>query len=322
MEDRALKKPDSGSGSPLPGLSGSFRRLDSIRLRAWLACLAILLILFSTRLFAWLQFARESELFSYVLLIPIVSAYLVSLKMRELKVDGRPGWPGSLTFLAIGTALVSLDFVLRARGVILPHSDAVALSIASFLAFLASSLFIFLGPSFVKQNAFAVVFLVFMIPFPTAVEHGIEVFFQKTSAEVAATFLNWCNVPVFREGVIFRLPGIVIEVAKECSGIRSSLVLFLVSLVGGILLLRTVSCRIILALVVIPLAIVRNGFRILTISLLCVHVNPEMIDSPIHHRGGPIFFALSLIPFFGLLLLLRRWERKRVHVSKTNENLR
>jgi len=31
-----------------------------------------------------------------------------------------------------------------------------------------------------------------------------------------------------------------------------------------------------------------------------------MIDSFIHRKGGPIFFALSLIPFFLLLVFLRR----------------
>ena len=34
-----------------------------------------------------------------------------------------------------------------------------------------------------------------------------------------------------------------------------------------------------------------------------------MIDSPIHHRGGPLFFALSLVPLFLLLWWLRRQEQ-------------
>jgi exosortase/archaeosortase family protein len=60
---------------------------------------------------------------------------------------------------------------------------------------------------------------------------------------------------------------------------------------------------------VIPLAIVRNAFRILVIGLLCVHVGPQMIDSIIHRRGGPLFFALSLGPLFLLLVWLRRQEK-------------
>jgi len=35
-----------------------------------------------------------------------------------------------------------------------------------------------------------------------------------------------------------------------------------------------------------------------------------MIDSPIHHSGGPLFFVLSLVPFFLLLIWLRRSERR------------
>jgi hypothetical protein len=37
-----------------------------------------------------------------------------------------------------------------------------------------------------------------------------------------------------------------------------------------------------------------------------------MIHSPIHRRGGPIFFLLSLIPFFALLLFLKWIEKRRL----------
>jgi exosortase/archaeosortase family protein len=71
-------------------------------------------------------------------------------------------------------------------------------------------------------------------------------------------------------------------------------------------------------LVTIPLGIIRNGFRVLTIGLLCVYVDPGMIHSIIHRRGGPIFFVLSLIPLFGLLFLLRKLEKR----GRANESER
>jgi exosortase/archaeosortase family protein len=98
-------------------------------------------------------------------------------------------------------------------------------------------------------------------------------------------------------------------VAEECSGIRSTVVLFITSMVASFLFLQRPLHRFLLVAVVLPLAVLRNGFRIFTIAILCVHVGPHMIDSPIHHRGGPIFFALSLIPFLGWLWWLRRRER-------------
>jgi exosortase/archaeosortase family protein len=74
------------------------------------------------------------------------------------------------------------------------------------------------------------------------------------------------------------------------------------------LFLKKPSSRLVLMLVVIPLALLRNGFRIFVIAQLCVRIGPQMIESPIHRRGGPVFFVLSLVPLFLLLLYLSRRE--------------
>jgi exosortase/archaeosortase family protein len=113
------------------------------------------------------------------------------------------------------------------------------------------------------------------------------------------------------------LPGIVIQVAQECSGIRSSLVLFITSLLASYLFLKSPWRRAVLVSLVIPLAILRNGFRILVIGLLCVYVGPQMINSVIHHRGGPLFFALSLIPLFLLLWWLRKGKRSEAKCQRS-----
>jgi exosortase/archaeosortase family protein len=86
--------------------------------------------------------------------------------------------------------------------------------------------------------------------------------------------------------------------------------LFITSLLASHLFLRSPWRRIVLVAFVIPLGNLRNGFRILVIGLLCVHVGPHMIDSIIHRQGGPLFFALSLVPLFLLLWWLERQERK------------
>jgi exosortase/archaeosortase family protein len=118
------------------------------------------------------------------------------------------------------------------------------------------------------------------------------------------------GMPLLRQDTFFRLPTLPLEVAPECSGIHSTVVLFITSLVAGYVCLRSPWRRALLTLIVIPLALLRNGLRIFTIGELCVNIGPEMLDSYIHRRGGPIFFALSLIPFFLILLLLWKSERK------------
>jgi exosortase/archaeosortase family protein len=101
----------------------------------------------------------------------------------------------------------------------------------------------------------------------------------------------------------------VLEVARECSGIRSTWVLFITSLVASHMFLKSPWRRFVLVAFVIPLGVLRNGFRILVIALLCVHVGPHMVDSFVHHQGGPIFFVLSLVPLFLLMAWLRRRDR-------------
>lgn len=66
------------------------------------------------------------------------------------------------------------------------------------------------------------------------------------------------------------------EVAPQCSGIRSSLVLFITSLIGGYLFLRSPWRRFALAAFVLPLALLRNGFRVFVLGQLCVQVGPHM----------------------------------------------
>jgi hypothetical protein len=44
-----------------------------------------------------------------------------------------------------------------------------------------------------------------------------------------------------------------------------------------------------------------------------------MIDSYIHRHGGPLFFALSLVPLLVLLWMLRRGETK--HTTSASQPL-
>jgi exosortase/archaeosortase family protein len=75
------------------------------------------------------------------------------------------------------------------------------------------------------------------------------------------------------------------------------------------LFLLTTWRRLALVCVILPLGLLRNGFRIWVLAVLTVNVDRRVIDSPLHHQGGPIFFVISLFPLFGFLWLLFRSER-------------
>ena len=289
----------------------AMRRIFLRRVRGFAIFLIVLLACYMPFLSHWVQFGLDSDIFSYILLIPVISAYLIWLKRHQIpiKVVHRPGL--GLAACGGGVLLLAGHSLLWMRGWAPEMQDHVALIATGFVLLLVGGTLLCFGSDITRFLTFPLAFLGFMIPFPIFLTGWIETFYQYTSADLSHALLRMTQTPVFREGLHFQLPGILLEVARECSGIRSSLVLFIASLLAGHLLLESTWRRWVLTLFVIPLGIFRNAFRILMIALLCVHVGPHMIDSPIHHRGGPIFFVLSLIPLFFLLVILKRTDRSR-----------
>ena len=291
-------------------LSESTRSRQTQRWRVWSGiCYAIVsLIFFARPLITLISYVAASQLHSYVLLVPFVSAYLLYLRRDQLPKNHTIDLPFTLVSLAVGLGLFAYTQSLELPGRAPAINTRIVLLTLSFLCCLAAGGFFFFGRDWMRAAAFPLAYLIFMVPMPDAMADALEMASKTAAAEVANVLFHLSGTPFLREGPIFQLPNITIEVAQECSGIRSSWVLFMTSILAANLFLKTPWRRFALIAFVIPLGILRNGFRILVIGLLCVNVGPEMIHSLIHRRGGPFFFALSLIPFLLALWWLRRGE--------------
>jgi len=109
--------------------------------------------------------------------------------------------------------------------------------------------------------------------------------------------------------VVLTVPGIILEVAKECSSIRSSMMLLITGMVLAQLLLRTQWAKILVTLAVIPFAIAKNGLRVFVLAMLGLYVDPSYLNGRLHHNGGILFFLVSLGGLLVLLWLTARVER-------------
>ena len=276
------------------------------RFLLFVAYVAILAAALAMPLRVWATFAAGSDVHSYVLLIPFVTTYLLWIRWSGLSRDYKSS-PG-LSAIPFAAGLFALLASWRLQ---LSVNDYATLIAAAFVCLVIGGAYLLLGQRWMRAAAFPMAFLVFMIPLPAAAIDYLEIASQNASAEVANILFIITGTPTLRDGNLFQLPGITIRVAQECSGIRSSLVLFITSLLAAHLFLRTPIRRAVLVASIIPLGLLRNGFRILVVALLCVHIGPEMINSPIHRKGGPLFFAASLVPLFILLWALYRSEQKR-----------
>jgi len=152
-------------------------------------------------------------------------------------------------------------------------------------------------------------FLFLTIPLPnTLLNHAIY-FLQKGSAEVAEMIFDLAGVPALREGFVFHLAHFNIEVAKECSGIRSSLALLILALVVGHLFLRTPWKQVVFVIAGLLIMMVKNGVRIATLAILAEYVDPGFLYGRLHHEGGVVFFLLGLLLLLPVLWLLQRSEK-------------
>ncbi len=283
---------------------------QSPALRTFIVAVAVLILLFCLPLYHLVRFALQSSLYSYIVLIPFVSLYLAWQRRSAEPDHSTPNRPLAFLLFGIGLAALGGWSIPLLSGASFAREDSLALTTLSFVGFFAGICIWFLGRQTLRVFLFPLSFLIFMIPMPVALESAIETVLQYGSATVAHGLFVITGTTVFADGLIFQLPGITLKIAPECSGIHSTLALLITSIVAGSFFLRSPGRRAVLALAVFPLALLRNGFRVFVLGELCVHISPDMIDSYIHHHGGPIFFVLSLIPFSLLLLLLIRSERK------------
>jgi exosortase len=159
---------------------------------------------------------------------------------------------------------------------------------------------------------FPLCFLFCLVPIPELTLNRIVAFWQHGSALSASLLFSAVGVPVTQDGVVLSIPGLTLEVAQECSSLRSSLMLIVTSMVLAHLFLRSFWRKAALVMIAIPLSIAKNGVRIFSIAMLGTRVDPGFLHGNLHHHGGIVFFLLAL---FGWLLLLRILSRTENPIS-------
>jgi len=209
-----------------------------------------------------------------------------------------------------GAAALAGWFVLARSGGPSAVESSLALGTLAWLLWLAGTGCWLLGGATMRALAFPFALLLFMIPFPAWLRAGIETGLQHGSAAVADWMFVLAGTPVWCEGTQFQLPGITLAVAPECSGIRSWLAFVLGAILATRVCLRSGWGMSALLAMTVPIAIFKNAIRIVLLATLSVYVNRGIIDSPLHHQGGPVFALIDIAIFVPLLIIFQRLETR------------
>jgi exosortase len=278
--------------------------------RRYLLTLGVVTLILAQPWIVLIRGAGRDELYSYAVLIPAICVWLIRQRVPVFAGSACPSRVAGMLLFAVATLCASSGIAAWRSGWIRSETSWLTVQMAAWVLGVWGASAYHLGFSWMRRHAFAIAFLVFAIPVPTPLVEALELGLQAASATASDWLFALSGTPYLRDGMAFWLPNIHILVAPECSGIRSTLVLLITGILGAHLLLKNPVHQLCVVLVILPLGVFRNAIRILTLTLLSVHVNPEIMNSALHKRGGPLFFAVSLIPLFAMFWWFGRRERR------------
>lgn len=221
--------------------------------------------------------AAEDEDYSYGLLLPLVSGYIVYLKWPQLRHrQWHPSWLG-LIIIAFGLCMLIIGEL------------AVELYTTrfSFMIVLAGLLFLVGGRSLARLMAFPLILLALMLPLPELVTYKLTLPLQLVSSHLATGMLQTLGVPVLRQGNMMDLGVRQLQIVSACSGLRYILALLALGILYCYFFQRRASKVLVLLLAVIPAAIVVNALRVVAMALF-----PALLTGFWHAFSGWFIFLL------------------------------
>lgn len=282
----------------------SFRFKDPIK---FLALFALSLAIAAGPGRYLLSFAYHTGDQSYILLVPVLTAMLIYRDQDAVFRKVTSGLsPQAIGAFVVGVVFIGIAYFLQ------PGSEwqMVATGLGLAASWVGAFAYCF-GFASARAAAFPLAMLLWVIPIPSAIVESFRYFLQLQSANLTNVLFNWTGLPVLREGLfIFHLPTQSIEVAKECSGIRSSLCLILLTMVIAHETLRGNFRRALLVLSTVPIVVLKNGVRIVTLTLGAIYIDPSFLTGPLHHDGGIVFFLIGMAMLIPVIALLRRGDCK------------
>ena len=248
--------------------------------------------------------ALHADEYTHLLLILPISAALILTDRTVPKPALEPA-------VRLGSALLVISILIGGYACWMAGSQSDVQLSAAMLAIVIwwiGSFVLCFGTCVAWQFLFPLCFLFWLVPIPAPALNQIVAFWQQGSATSASMLFSALGIPVAQNGIMLSIPGLTLEVAEECSSLRSSLMLIVTSMVLAHLFLRSFWRKTAIVLAAIPISIAKNGLRIFAIAMLGTRVDPGFLHGNLHRRGGILFFLLALFAVLLSIWLLNRTE--------------
>jgi exosortase len=240
----------------------------------------------------------SSDEYSHGFFIIPISLYICWQKKEIFeKISARGSWFGLIGFvfallLYIGSTYAGITTIVS----------------VSMICCLVGLILFLCGWEILKELAFPLFFLVFMIPVPGQIYSSLTVPLQLIVSELSVSLASSFGLAILREGNVIHLPDQTLEVVQACSGIRSLMSLLTLSLLMGYFSLRKNIFRFALFVSAVPIAIIVNIVRVFIMIIASYYFQYDLAADSVHTIFGIIIFFFALVITFGLQKVMRIWD--------------
>ncbi|HTU22371.1 MAG TPA: exosortase/archaeosortase family protein [Gemmataceae bacterium] len=233
--------------------------------------------------------------YSHGYFVPAFAVYLLWQRRKLAPATCTPNWWGA--------ALLLVAVSLRGGGALFYNDwlDAVSL-----LPLLSGVVLLLGGWPMLRWSWLAIGFLIFMIPLPFRLEHGLAHPLQRVATLTATYTLQTLGFPTFAEGNVIHVRQASIGVVEACSGLGMLLLFFALATGVAILTRRPFLDKVLIVASAAPVAVLANVIRITTTAFLHVIAGSRWADLVFHDLAGYLMMPLALGMLWVELWLLRR----------------
>ena len=224
---------------------------------------------------------------------PLVLATGLWLLWREHKVADAPlEQPSALGAIIALFVLLVTCFIAHVTGILEIEAFAI------YGAFLVGAYCLW-GGAILRQLWFPLLYLALTLPPPDTVVAAVTQPIKILISQVAVNLLHGLGYPIANSGVTIQIAQFELLVAAACAGLNSILSLSAICLFYGYLRHRSDFVQLFLiALAIIPVAILSNFVRVLVLILITYYFGEAAAQGFLHNFAGLTMFLAALISIF------------------------
>jgi exosortase len=242
-----------------------------------------------------LYISAKNPYAGHVIFVPIFAVVLLWVERHRLRGLTGQGNASGVGLTALALAMLGIGYI----------TASVPLQALSFVVAIAGFGLWFYGVRGVRRARFVLAFLLLMVPPPPDVVAALGPGIQHAVAVFSGVVLSSLQIPVEQQGIFLRLPGLTLEVAEECNGLRFLPILFVFVSAFARIVLPALRSQLSLMALSIPVAMLANTARVTATGVGAYAIGPEVVFGPLHYYIGKSFWALALLAMIGIALLLR-----------------